>query len=524
MSVDIISLGAAELAARIAVGQLTSQQVVEAFISRIETVNPLVNAVCVPLFAQARAEAQAKDEAQRRGEPLGPLHGVPVTIKECFHVTGTPATMGLSKRQAHIALSDAPLVARLRAAGAVVLGKTNVPQLMLLHETDNPLYGRTNNPWNLDRTAGGSSGGEAAIIAGGGSPLGLGTDMGGSIRIPAHFCGIAGLKPSSYRLTKRGALTTLRGLEIVQFQPGPMARRVDDLELAMQVLTSSSAGETQDFQVPPVPWRSSHEVDVAALRIGLWMGDGGSRPSPALRRVLHGAEAALSAAGATVQPFSPPDVREAMRLYFAAVSADGSAGLRQLLRGSRKDPRVARLVYLGGIPRWTRPLLARAMRRWGRRDLANIVGAAGSRTAASYWRLTDEVNRYIAGFLQSLRQQQLDVLVMPPHTLPAFPHGLGGEDLMPAAAVSFLVNLLGIPGGVVPAGRVAESEQSQFEGGSHGSLIRSVEQGSAGLPIGIQVAAPHWREDHVLAVMRVLESHFQSNDDYPSIADLPVGS
>ena len=182
-------------------------------------------------------EARAIDDCRRRGEPLGPLAGVPITVKECFQLTGTPTTLGVRRRgESHetvpLATTDGPLIARLRSAGAIVVGKTNVPQLMLLYETDNPVYGRTNNPWDMGRGSGGSSGGEAAIIAAGGVPLGLATDLGGSIRQPAHVCGIHGLKPSGGRLTCVGSSSAFTGFDAMPIQPGPMARHVEDLALA----------------------------------------------------------------------------------------------------------------------------------------------------------------------------------------------------------------------------------------------------------------------------------------------------
>ncbi len=190
---------AAQIARRVARREVSALEVVQAHIARIEAVNGRLNAVVVPRFDEARTEAAAADDRLARGEPIGPLHGVPITVKECFHLAGTPASIGLARRQHELSADDGLLVARLRKAGAIVLGKTNLPQLMIWHESDNPVYGRTNNPWDLGRTPGGSTGGEAAIIAARGSPLGLGNDLGGSIRVPCHFCGIHGFKPTSLR-------------------------------------------------------------------------------------------------------------------------------------------------------------------------------------------------------------------------------------------------------------------------------------------------------------------------------------
>ena len=197
----ITDLSASIIAQQIKTGDLSAQKVVEAHIQRIEAVNPQLNAVVIPLFDEARALAVAADEAQRRGEPLGPLHGVPITIKEQYRVKGTQTTLGATHQIGKIYDSEGLLVRKLRQAGAIILGKTNILQTLMGWESDNRVYGRTNNPWNLERSPGGSSGGESAFIAAQGSPLGLAADLGGSIRVPAHFCGLHGLKPTSGRIT-----------------------------------------------------------------------------------------------------------------------------------------------------------------------------------------------------------------------------------------------------------------------------------------------------------------------------------
>src|SRR5215468_5611867 len=223
----LTSLSASELARRIAAGRLSSQEVVEAHIRRIEVVNPCLNAVVVPLFKQARAEASRADRLREQGTLLGPLHGVPITLKEQFMVSGTPTTIGLMSYRSQLVEQEGPLVKRLRQAGAIVLGKTNVSQLLLSlsGSCENPVYGRTNNPWDLARSPGGSSGGEAAIIAAGGSPLGLGADNGGSIRIPAHFCGLYSLLPTPRRLSNldTAPYAEVAGQEATIAQPCPLA-------------------------------------------------------------------------------------------------------------------------------------------------------------------------------------------------------------------------------------------------------------------------------------------------------------
>jgi fatty acid amide hydrolase len=204
----------------IARGDISSVEAVEAHIERIERVNPRLNAVVVKRYDAARTEAREADERRARGEALGPLHGVPLTIKESLDLVDTPSTFGLPLRANVLARQDDFYVARMRKAGAIILGKTNVAQLLYYIESDNPLYGRTNNPWNLERSPGGSSGGQAAIIAAGGSPMGLATDIGGSIRVPATFCGIAGLKPTAGRTPDAGRFSEPLGERAIVSQVG----------------------------------------------------------------------------------------------------------------------------------------------------------------------------------------------------------------------------------------------------------------------------------------------------------------
>ena len=234
MQPEIWQLGAAEMARRIQGRELSAVEAVEACIGRIREVDERLNAVVAQRFDEARREAAAVDQALKQGQPQGPLAGVPITIKECFFVAGLPATLGLTRHAGDIASTDGAPVARLRQAGAIVLGVTNVPQAMLNHECDNPLYGRTNNPWNLERTSGGSSGGEGAIIAAGGSPLGPGQRPGRQhsralpfLRHHGHYAHRAPARPGRHRAQSARA----GGHSISARADG--APNVEDLQLAL---------------------------------------------------------------------------------------------------------------------------------------------------------------------------------------------------------------------------------------------------------------------------------------------------
>jgi fatty acid amide hydrolase len=501
---------AAEIAARIRAGDVSAREVTAAHIERILAVDGRLNAVVQRRFDEALQEADQVDRDRASGIPLGPLAGVPVTIKECFYVAGLPSTLGVESFRNHVATENGPLVARLRNAGAVVLGKTNVPQLMVLYETVNPMYGRTVHPDRDDRSPGGSSGGEAAIIAAHGSPLGLGSDLGGSIRQPSHSVGICGIKPTTGRLTTQGALLNLNGMEAVGVQPGPMARSVADLSLAMRVLVAPSGDQT-DPVLPPLPFRETL-AENDSMRVGFFDHDGFFAPSPAVRRAVREAAEALRSAGVEVVPFQPPDIHEAMRIYFGLIGADGGADFRRMLGRSPCDGQVADLLRLGAIPNWLRRPSAWVLDRLGQASTALMFRSVRTASADEYWQLVDRRNRYSSRFYHAMDRAGVDALLFPPFALPALRHD-NSTRLTPAGSYCMLPNLLGIPAGVVPWTVVQPGEETDRKPGRDYvyEAARDTERDSAGLPIGVQVAARPWREDVVLAVMRQLEALRQNN-------------
>ncbi|MCC9609616.1 amidase [Blastopirellula sp. JC732] len=513
-------LSAAQIVAGVAAGEFSVTEVIDQYAARIEAVNPQINALVYPLLDAARETAQAYDAAGRPSEP-GLLHGAPFTVKECFYVQGAPATIGLTN-QLTLSPQDGPHVQRMRAAGAIPLGVTNVPQLMILHETDNPVYGRTNNPWNLEHGVGGSSGGEAAIIAAGASPLGLGSDLGGSIRLPAHFCGVHGIKPTNRRLARTGAFDNLRGMQGLEYQTGPLASHVEDLELALRVLASAEHG-WRHGDVGPIPMTPSRDVDLSQLRIGYWEYDGYFQAAPAIRRVVRESIAALKESGAQLIELRPPNISKALQHYFAIISADGGADFRNLLTGSKKDAEVARIVRLAQTPRWIRPLMAALLRMRGERKLADLFVAAGPRSATSLWQATAGAIDFVDEVQHTWDDERIDAVITPPHALPAFLHGMAVE-LIPSASYSLLFNLLGVPCGTVACSRVGEDELSDRTVLSDPveRSAQQVELASAGMPVGLQVAGRPWREDQVLAIMGKIESYFRQRDDYPDVTRLPI--
>ncbi len=518
MPEDLTALTASELARRIHGGEVSAVEAVEAYIARIEAVNPTINSVVWKLYDAARAEAMAADERQARGETLGPLHGVPITIKDQFLVKGTPSTWGLLNRQGHRAVADGPLVARLRAAGAIVLGKTNIPQLLFYNESDNPVYGRCNNPWNVERTPGGSSGGEAATVAAGGSALGLGGDIGGSLRVPAAFCGICTLKPTSGRLTNLDNPLDVgaQGQEAILSQQGILARSVADVALGMGVLTAPGQ-EMVDSTIAPVPWRDPAAVDVRGLRVAFYTDNGYLPASPAVRRAVHEAAEALRGQGAAVEEWTPPDTHEGMRLFMGLLGADGGAWAMRDLGKDKPTKQIGGLLQMAKIPPRLRPAAVAAV--------SGIYGprmAASARTirplsAAQLWKMQEDRLIYRARFLAAMDAGSYDVILCPVYATPPVRHGATYYLLTPAGSYNMVYNLLGMPAGVVPVTRVQSGEESDRRKTRDAvdRAARETERGSAGLPVGVQVVTRHWREDVALAVMAALEAALRGRAEYP---------
>jgi fatty acid amide hydrolase len=372
----------------------------------------------------------------------------------------------------------------------------------------------------VDRTCGGSSGGEGAIIAAGGSACGLGSDLGGSIRIPAHFCGIAGLKPSSHRLAKDGCTTNLRGLEALQWQPGPLARHVADLDLMLRVLAHGNE-QTTAAEVTPAQLRPSGDVTVAGLRVAYWEETSTFGYAPAVKRAVREAVAALQRRGAIVEPLAPPKISEAVFLYTALLAADGGAGSERQLRGSKVDAEIAKLMLVGRIPNWLRAWVAWALEKTHAQYKAGLIRAARPRSADEFWQLTYRARAYCQQFLADFARR-FDVLVLPAYALPAPRHGQA-VDLIPAASDTLFVNLLGVPAGVVPVTRVRPGEESSRPASRElaARTAATAEQASTGLPIGVQVVSHFWREDIVLAAMQAIEEECRDSADFPTTPVTP---
>ncbi len=451
---ELTFLSATTLAQLIRDGQASSEEVVRAHLDRIDEVNSTINAVVVVMADAALAEARRLDAEQRRGNIVGPLHGVPVTIKDAIETAGVVTTGGTLGRADYVPDRDATVVSRLRSAGAVVIGKTNLPELSLCGESDNLVYGRTVNPYHHERTTGGSSGGEGAAIASGMSPLGVGSDVGGSVRLPAHFCGIAGIKATSGLVPSTGHYPSVDGIFARLWQIGPLARFVEDLVLSLPLIAGPDGVDPAAF---PVPLRDPASVDISGLRIAYHVEIPEAPVTPETAKAVRDAAQALSDSGATVEETYPGCLDNIWDRTNAFYSADGGDQVKRLLE--RAGTSEAHQLTVEVIE-------SQAHHAESVEDLAETL----------VW--VDQFRRAMLVFLADY-----DAILCPAHSHPAMEHGQSnGDEFYPGYLYSMAYNLTGWPGTIVRAGT-----------------------GPEGLPIGVQLVAGPWREDISLALAALVE-------------------
>ena len=457
---ELTFLPAVSLAEQIRKKMLSPVEVVEAHLSRIEELNPKLNAFVQVDVEGARRQARIAEAAVRKGEDLGVLHGVPISIKSSMAVAGMRWEAGTKLRAGVVAEQDAPLAARLRRAGAIILGVTNAPELLMAWETDNLLYGRTNNPWDLARTPGGSSGGEAAAIAAGMSAGGMGSDGGGSIRAPAHFSGICGLKPTPGRIPATGHFPVSVGPFALLGVVGPMARTVADLKTLFEMMQGPDDG---DPSAAPVPLRWPGEDELKRIRVGYFEDDGRTPVTPETRAAVRTAAEALRRAGFQVEAFRPEGLELARQLWWKLFGVAGGMMLGPMTKGRESD--------LSPI-------------------LKEFSGWAAAEPAHSGQSLLETwIERDVVRMQVFAQMQEYPVLLCPVASIPAFRHGERGWQVegktvryLDAWSYTEWFNLLGTPAVTVPVGKSPE-----------------------GLPIGVQIAGRPWQEELVILVAAALE-------------------
>jgi len=444
--------------------EVSSTELTRAFYERIGKVNPRLNAIVTLCEERALREAAESDRRLSAKNGIRPLEGLPITIKECISTEGVRSTDGMKILEHNVPERDAPTVARYRQAGAVMIGKTNIPEMAMDYDCENPVFGATSNPWNPGRVPGGSSGGEAAALAAGFCALGLGSDYGGSIRVPSHFSGVVGLKPSWGTIPGSGHLFG----PFDAFAPGPppvasmatigpMARYVDDLTLAYNILRGPDP--SSPYTVPSNEARPE-TVDIKQVRCALFTNGGGVPVSNEIRAAVERAAKALQKAGVEVEEATPP-IQRARELWWLYATADGGRPLNEAMgdKVSLSRPRLRQFLF--------QPQPGKSA--------AEFFGIAIQR---------DVFRIELAKFME-----RYPIIIGAPFCVTAFEHGAMEVDidgskcpLFEANWPALWVNCAGLPGAVVSGGRDKD-----------------------GLPIGVQVVGRAFGEETVLAIAKALE-------------------
>ncbi len=451
---------AVELLTLLQESRISPLELANEYISQIERLNPRLNALVD--FDADRVRQQART-AERSKAVHGPLFGLPVTVKASISAAGYRCEIGSLINRGSIPSEDATMVSRLRNAGATILGTTNTPEFLMAYETDNNLYGRTNNPWNLDYTPGGSSGGESAAIAAGLSAGGFGSDSGGSVRVPAHFTGTCSLKPTPGRFPGNGHLPACVGPFSILGAIGPMARTMDDVALLFEVL---SGQDPTDPVSPPISHRRVSSDDVKCLRVG-WFEDDGLVPvTPETRQAVQAAARSLQKQGFDVRPFRPKGLEQARKPWWTFFVRCGAMFVDSLVRGHEVE---------------LSPVL---------RGFLEIAHAEPPLTADELLNAWAECDVIRGKLLQQM--QEFPVLLCPVCSIPAFRHGerqwrVDGQEVKYLDVMRYTqwFNLLAAPAAVIPVGRSPE-----------------------GLPIGVQIVARPFEDEVALAVASIIDREF----------------
>ncbi|NXN72242.1 VDHAP protein, partial [Himantopus himantopus] len=508
----ILSLPLLELTGRLREGSLSPKTVLYTYLEKALEVTQQTN--CLRHFIP-ECEEQLQEIQQQREKGL--LYGIPVSIKEHIGHKGHLSTCGLVQCLGTVVQEDSVLVKVLKRQGAIPFAMTNVPQSLFNYDCSNLIFGQTLNPLNHQKSPGGSSGGEGALIAGGGSILGIGSDIGGSIRLPSSFCGLCGLKPTAKRLSVW--CTRLLNVDICSHPTpvlcalGPMARDVDSLALCMKALLCQEMFQL-DPTVPPIPFDEEVYSSSAPLRIGYYDTDGYFPLPPCMRRAVRETRGALQAAGHQLVPFSPPRIHYVMtELFLKTFFADGGRAWLDVFTEGIVDPNLKSQVNCCKIPRLGKKLLALILKPLQfllLLKLENVAMISICRSVKEMWNHHHEIEAYRTEFIAQWRELQLDV-VLCPVLGPAFTTGYPGK-LLTAISSTMLYNVLNFPAGVVPVSTVTEADEEElklYQGCCNDPWDRTLKQavaGAVGLPVAVQCVALPWQEELCLRFMKEVET------------------
>ncbi|KAH1167025.1 vitamin D3 hydroxylase-associated protein-like [Mauremys mutica] len=501
----ILSLSLVQLTEKLKEGSLSPESVLYAYMDKALEVTREVN--CLRHFIP---ECEEQLRAVRRRKEKGLLYGVPVSIKDHIGYKGHLSTCGFVQLLSKLGQEDSVMVKVLKRQGAIPFVLTNVPQSLFNYDCSNSIFGQTVNPLNHKKSPGGSSGGEGALIAGGGSVLGFGTDIGGSIRLPSSFCGLCGLKPTGNRLSLSGISGPIDGILSVTGAVGPMARDVDSLALCMRALLCDDMF-CLDPTVPPLPFNEEVYSSSAPLQIGYYDTDGYFLLPPCMRRAVHETKEILQKAGHTLVPFAPPRPDYVMNeLFVKGLFADGGSTLLGMFAGDPVDPGLKPQVNCYRIPTLVKKMLALTVRPLFPRLAGYLTALCGVRSEKLLWKQHAEVTAYRMEFIATWRKLKLDV-VLCPVLGPAFTVGYPGK-LFAAVSSTMLYNVLNFPAGVVPVTTVTEADEEDLKHytGHYGDpwdrTLRQAVEGAVGLPVAVQCVALPWQEELCLRFMKEVET------------------
>jgi amidase len=467
---DVCYATATELARRIHDREISSTEVTEAFLTRIAAHNSKLNAIVQLFERDARSRAKEADEALARGESRGPLHGVPVTIKEMFLMANTPSTLNSRRMKDFVAPEDGVLVKRIKSAGAVILGKTNVPANLQGYQVQGDIYPEGKNPYRIECSPGGSTGGGAAAVAAGMTALELGADGGGSLRVPAHFCGVFCLKPTDKTIPRYGGVPLPRGAHrflVNMVQPGPLGRSIDDLELLWKIIRGP---DPSDFEIAPIDWRPPSGRSLEQLRFAWTDGFEQYVAGADTREQLAALAARIERAGGRVEKAAPAIHPRATEVFVQLLGALLGQDMPWLMR------KIFPIFVARGLLKG-QPHMVRLLRRALKMNTQEYATALGLKRA-----LVEEIERFFGSH---------DVLLAPVSYGPAFKRCKDGSAL-------------DFDGAMRPYNDYCWPYVGAFNASGHPALVMPLGTSKDGLPIGVQLIGPYWREPELLHIARQL--------------------
>ncbi len=502
MKEQILNLSLTNLIEKIQLGEYSSVQVVKVFIEKIKKINPIINALVVERFEEAIQEAKDADKMLSQGKSKGRLHGVPITIKECLDLIGTPSTFGMQSRKDDYPKQNDPYVQRLIDEGAIIIGKTNVSQLLAFFEADNPLYGRTLNPLNHRFSCGGSSGGEAAIIASGGSLIGLGTDLGGSVRIPAAFCGVIGFKPSMQRFYDFSRLSPNHQWELIASVLGVFGKNVEDIALILDILDGIKNPFNKEISLSKLS--NYKNIDVKKLKIAYYTHDGLIEPISPIVNDIKNLISELSEEGFDTIELPWKNFEQAEAFHTQINTIDGAKiFVDNIQKGEQLHPFIKTLVPLMRIPSHQIKWFGKVAGFFGQKQIKRLSQHFNDKDLTT---LQKEYENYVNSFNQMIKEQEIDIIISPVNSFPAYLHN-SSRNLGSGGTYTLIYNVLGYPAASFPLENIKEISKTYSKFSIDLTKIegRKIERQTEGLKTAVQIAAPTWQDEKVLTFLTYLE-------------------